>query len=120
MIKYFIILGGRKQPLLFILSDDVSEELLYGFIKSILENFSKVLTESTSREQQEKFSNPNDLLNTLKDMIRPVEINVARDRLTEFVLMDAIHYNVKEDKGVKFKVAYVVIRGNSKEFKSLV
>ncbi|MGO5138142.1 hypothetical protein [Clostridium botulinum] len=36
------------------LSDDVSEEIPYEFIKNILENFSEVLTESTSREQQKK------------------------------------------------------------------
>ncbi|MPM71028.1 hypothetical protein SDC9_117991 [bioreactor metagenome] len=45
-------LEEEKAPLLFTLSDDVSEELPYEFIKSILENFSKVLKESASREQQ--------------------------------------------------------------------
>jgi site-specific DNA recombinase len=44
----------QKQPLLSILTDDASEEIPYKYIKSILDNFSKVLSESTSREQQKK------------------------------------------------------------------
>ena len=47
-------LQEEKEPLLVTLSDDVSEEIPYEFIKSILENFSKVLTESATREQQKK------------------------------------------------------------------
>ena len=44
------ILQEQKQSSLGTLSDDVSEEVPYEFIKNILRNFSKVLTESTSRE----------------------------------------------------------------------
>lgn len=47
-------LEEQKAPLIVTLSDDVSEEVPYEFIKSILENFSTVLTESTSREQKKK------------------------------------------------------------------
>lgn len=43
-------LEEEKAPLLVTLSDDVNEELPYEFIKSILENFSKVLTERSTRE----------------------------------------------------------------------
>lgn len=36
------------------MSDDVSEQIPYEFIKSILENFSKVLSGNITREQQNK------------------------------------------------------------------
>ena len=52
------------------LSDDVSEEIPYEFIKSILENFSKVLTESATREQQKKL---------LHMIISEIIINEARE-----------------------------------------
>ncbi|MDU4891535.1 MAG: recombinase family protein [Clostridium sp.] len=63
-------LQEEKEPLLVTLSDDVSEEIPYEFIKSILENFSKVLTESATREQQKK------LLHTI---ISEITINEARE-----------------------------------------
>ncbi|WP_017416449.1 hypothetical protein [Clostridium tunisiense] len=44
-------LEEEKAPLLVTLSDDVSEELPYEFIKNILQNFSKALMESSTREQ---------------------------------------------------------------------
>ena len=47
-------LEEEKAPLLVTLSDDANEELPYEMIKSILENFSKVLAESSTREQQKK------------------------------------------------------------------
>ena len=47
-------LEEEKAPLLVTLSDNVNDELPYKLIKSILENFSKVLTESSTREQQKK------------------------------------------------------------------
>lgn len=40
--------------MLVTLSDNVNEELPYELIKSVLENFSKVLTESSTREKQKK------------------------------------------------------------------
>ena len=63
------ILQEEKEPLLGTLSDDVSEEIPYEFIKSILENFSKVLTESATREQQKKL---------LHMIISEITINEAR------------------------------------------
>lgn len=47
-------LEEEKAPLLVTLSENVNEELPYELIKSILENFSKVLTESSTREKQKK------------------------------------------------------------------
>ena len=64
------ILQEQKQPLLVTLSDDVSEEVPYEFVKNILRNFSKVLTESTSREQQKKL---------LHMIISEITINEARE-----------------------------------------
>ena len=44
----------QKQPLLETLEDTVTDEILYDYLKSMLVNFSKILSESTSREQQKK------------------------------------------------------------------
>ena len=62
-------LQEEREPFLVTLSDDVSEEISYEFIKSILENFSKVLTESATREQQKKL---------LHMIISEITINEAR------------------------------------------
>jgi site-specific DNA recombinase len=43
--------------LLETLEDTVADEIPYDYLKSILTNFSKILSESTSREQQEKLLN---------------------------------------------------------------
>lgn len=48
------IIQDEREPLIVTLADDVSEEIPYEFINSIVDNFSKVLTESISREQQKK------------------------------------------------------------------
>lgn len=48
------ILHEEKQPLLVTLSDDISEEIPYEFIKSILESFGKILNENVEVEQQKK------------------------------------------------------------------
>ena len=53
-VKIAKSLKEEKEQLLVTFSDDVNEEIPYEFIKSILENFSKVLTESATREQQKK------------------------------------------------------------------
>lgn len=50
-VKIAKSLKEEKEQLLVTFSDDVNEEIPYEFIKSILENFSKVLTESATREQ---------------------------------------------------------------------
>ncbi|NFG59313.1 recombinase family protein [Clostridium botulinum] len=54
LMKRVKALEEEKAPLLVTLSDDVNEEVPYELVKSILENFSKVLTESSTREQQKK------------------------------------------------------------------
>lgn len=64
------MLQEQKQSLLVTLSDDVSEEVPYEFLKNILRNFSKVLTESTSREQQKKL---------LHMIISEITINEVRE-----------------------------------------
>ena len=69
-VKIAKSLKEEKEQLLVTLSDDVSEEIPYGFIKSILENFSKVLTESATREQQKKL---------LYMIISEITINEARE-----------------------------------------
>jgi site-specific DNA recombinase len=44
----------QKQPLRETLEETVADEIPYDYLKSILTNFSKILPESTSREQQKK------------------------------------------------------------------
>ena len=51
------ILEEEKKPLLNTISEEVSEEIPYEFIKDILMNFSKILNSSVSREQQKKLLN---------------------------------------------------------------
>ena len=51
-VKIAKSLKEEKEQLLVTFSDGVNEEIPYEFIKSILESFSKVLTESATREQQ--------------------------------------------------------------------
>lgn len=48
------IIQEEEEPLLVTLSDDLNEEVPYELIKSTLENFSKILTESSTREKQKK------------------------------------------------------------------
>lgn len=74
-------LEEEKAPLLVTLSDDVKEELPYELIKSILENFSKVLTESASREQQKKL---------LHMIISEITINELRE-------IDSIKININDN-----------------------
>ena len=69
-VKIAKSLKEEKEQLLVTFSDDVNEEILYEFIKSILENFSKVLTESATREQQKKL---------LHMIISEITINEARE-----------------------------------------
>ncbi len=64
------VLEEQKAPLVVTLSDDVSEEIPYEFIKSILENFSKVLMESESREHKKKL---------LHMIISEISINELRE-----------------------------------------
>ncbi|SDP72997.1 recombinase family protein [Clostridium gasigenes] len=73
-------LQEEKAPLLVTLSDDVSEAIPYDFIKSILENFSKVLTGNVSREQQKKL---------LHMIISEITINELRE-------IDSIKLNIND------------------------
>ena len=69
-VKIAKSLKEEKEPLLVTFSDDVNEEIPYEFIKSILENFIKVLTESATREQHKKL---------LHMIISEIIINEARE-----------------------------------------
>lgn len=63
------------------LSDDVSEEIPYEFIKNILENLGKVLTESATREQQKKL---------IHMIISEITINESRE-------IDSIKINLDDN-----------------------
>ena len=67
------------------LSDNVNEELPYELIKSVLENFSKVLTESSTREQQKKL---------LHMIISEITVNELRE-------IDSIKINL-DDKLINY------------------
>ncbi|MDZ5148575.1 recombinase family protein [Clostridium perfringens] len=81
------ILEEEKKPLLNTISEDVSEEIPYEFIKDILKNFSKVLNSSVSREQQKKL---------LHMIISEITMNESRE-------IDSIKLNIN-DKLVEYLV----------------
>ena len=88
-------LQEEKEPLLVTLSDDVSEEIPYGFIKSILENFSKVLTESATREQQKKL---------LHMIISEITINETREiDSIKLKVNDSLVDYISKEEGVSIK-----------------
>ena len=88
-------LQEEKEPFLVTLSDDVSEEIPYEFIKSILENFSKVLTESATREQQKKL---------LHMMISEITINEAREiDSIKLKIHDSLVDYISKEEGVSIK-----------------
>ena len=90
-------LQEEKEPLLVTLSDDVSEEIPYEFIKSILENFSKVLTESATREQQKKL---------LHMIISEITINEAREiDSIKLKINDSLVDYINKEEGVSIKDA---------------
>ena len=90
-------LQEEKEPLLVTLSDDVSEEIPYEFIKSILENFSKVLTESATREQQKKL---------LYMIISEITINEAREiDSIKLKINDSLVDYINKEEGVSIKDA---------------
>lgn len=74
------ILEEEKKPLLNTISEDVSEEIPYEFIKDILMNFSKVLNSSVSREQQKKL---------LHMIISEITMNESRE-------IESIKLNINE------------------------
>ncbi|WP_304576398.1 recombinase family protein [uncultured Clostridium sp.] len=90
-------LQEKKEQLLVTLSDDVSEEIPYEFIKSILENFSKVLTESATREQQKKL---------LHMIISEITINEAREiDSIKLKINDKLVDYISKEEGVSIKDA---------------
>ncbi|WP_415345629.1 recombinase family protein [Clostridium perfringens] len=80
-------LEEEKKPLLNTISDEVSEEIPYEFIKDILMNFSKILNSSVSREQQKKL---------LHMIISEITMNESRE-------IDSIKLNIN-DKLVDYLV----------------
>ncbi|SHJ87228.1 site-specific DNA recombinase [Hathewaya proteolytica DSM 3090] len=95
LMKRVKVLEEEKAPLLVTLSDDVNEEVPYELVKSILENFSKVLTESSTREQQKKL---------LHMIISEITINELREIDSIKIKLDdkLINYLSKEE-GVSMK-----------------
>ncbi|MDU5777208.1 MAG: recombinase family protein [Clostridium perfringens] len=81
------ILEEEKKPLLKTISEDVSEEIPYEFIKDILMNFSKILNSSVIREQQKKL---------LHMIISEITMNESRE-------IDSIKLNIN-DKLVEYLV----------------
>ncbi|MFI4004173.1 recombinase family protein [Clostridium perfringens] len=81
------ILEEEKKPLLNTISEEVSEEIPYEFIKDILMNFSKILNSSVSREQQKKL---------LHMIISEITMNESRE-------IDSIKLNIN-DKLVEYLV----------------
>lgn len=88
-------LEEEKAPLLVTLSDDVNEEVPYELVKSILGNFSKVLTESSTREQHKKL---------LHMIISEITINELREIDSIKIKLDdnLINY-LSNEEGVSMK-----------------
>lgn len=85
-------LEEQKAPLIVTLSDDVSEEVPYDFIKNILRNFSTILTESTSREQKKKL---------LHMIISEITINDLREIETiKLKINDSLVDYLNKEEGV--------------------
>ncbi|ELC8381606.1 recombinase family protein [Clostridium perfringens] len=74
-------LEEEKKPLLNTISDEVSEDIPYEFIKDILMNFSKILNSSVSREQQKKL---------LHMIISEITMNESRE-------IDSIKLNINDN-----------------------
>lgn len=80
------VLEEQKAPLLVTLSDDVSQQIPYEFIKSILENFSKVLSGNITREQQKKLLHmiiSEITINELRE-IGSIKLNI-NDKLVDYL-----------------------------------
>ena len=88
-------LQEEKEPLIVTLSDDVMEEIPYEFIKSILENFSKVLIESATREQQKKL---------IHMIISEITINESREiDSIKLKINDSLVDYISKEEGVSIK-----------------
>lgn len=96
-VKIAKSLKEEKEQLLVTFSDGVNEEIPYEFIKSILENFSKVLTESATREQQKKL---------LHMIISEITINEAREiDSIKLKINDSLVDYISKEEGVPIKDA---------------
>ena len=88
-------LHEEQEPLIVTLSDDVMEEIPYEFIKSILENFSKVLIESATREQQKKL---------IHMIISEITINESREiDSIKLKINDSLVDYISKEEGVSIK-----------------
>ncbi|ALG50196.1 hypothetical protein FORC3_2819 [Clostridium perfringens] len=83
------ILEEEKKPLLNTISEDVSEEIPYEFIKDILMNFSKVLNSSVSREQQKKLLHMiiSEITMSESREIDSIKLNI-NDKLVEYLVKE--------------------------------
>ena len=83
------ILEEEKKPLLNTISEDVSEEIPYEFIKDILMNFSKILNSSVSREQQKKLLHMiiSEITMNESREIESIKLNI-NDKLVEYLVKE--------------------------------
>ncbi|XZH99047.1 recombinase family protein [Clostridium perfringens] len=84
-----ITLEEEKKQLLNTISEDVSEEIPYDFIKDILMNFSKILNSSVSREQQKKLLHMIISKITMNESreIESIKLNI-NDKLVEYLVKE--------------------------------
>ena len=91
------VLQESKEPLLVTLADDVSEEISYEFIKSVLDNFSKLLNSKESREQKKKL---------LHMIISKITINELREiDSINLTINDKLVDYISKEEGVSVKGA---------------
>ena len=91
------VLQESKEPLLVTLADDVSEEISYDFIKSVLDNFSKLLNSKESREQKKKL---------LHMIISKITINKLREvDSINLTINDKLVDYISKEEGVSIKDA---------------
>lgn len=83
------ILEEEKKPLLNTISEEVSEEIPYEFIKDILMNFSKILNISVSREQQKKLLHMiiSEITMNESREIESIKLNI-NDKLVEYLVKE--------------------------------
>ena len=92
------VLQESKEPLLVTLADDVSEEISYEFIKSVLDNFSKLLNSKESREQKKKL---------LHMIISKITINELREvDSINLTINDKLVDYISKEEGVSIKDAH--------------
>ena len=91
------VLQESKEPLLVALADDMSEEISYEFIKSVLDNFSKLLNSKESREQKKKL---------LHMIISKITINELREvDSINLTINDKLVDYISKEEGVSIKDA---------------